>query len=104
VIYGADKQPINVSTSSTEAPWLPLWVSWFAMFVTCQGRSPGAATRLHPWVSTNPVFQDIVVRHYWVPMSPFLKGNDPETKRLNLIMGFMREEGLFYLWFSILDC
>lgn len=75
-----------------EGPWLARWVSWAYMAVGRRGGSLNAAEKLYSWVTDNPLFEDVVYKQYWVPSSPWLQGDDPETRRLNEIGELVRED------------
>jgi len=96
-VYDQDKQLINVSTSTMEPPWFPRWMSWTHMAVGRRGGSVDAAERLHSWLEDDPVFEDVVYRPHWVPISPWLQGDDPESKWLNEIGGLVRDDTKAFL-------
>jgi hypothetical protein len=91
-IYDEHKQPITVSTDSVEGLWLP---RWFGQVYDVMGRIGGsldAARNLHAWVKNIPAFKDVVHKEFWVPLSPWLQGDDAETKSFNEHGSLMRND------------
>lgn len=91
-IYDENKQIVVVSTSSLEPPWLPLWMTFAYMAAARNGGSVDAAPRLHDYVRNIPVFENIVHTKFWIPSSPWLQGDDSETKRLNELGALMTHD------------
>ena len=67
--------------------WMPS-----SRFMAVSARDVDAAERLHSWLEDDPVFEDVVYRPHWVPISPWLQGDDPESKWLNEIGGLVRDD------------
>jgi SAM-dependent methyltransferase len=99
-LYDENKQVINVSTSTMEAPWLPRWLAWAYMAVIRRGGTLDAADRLYDWVKDNPMFEDVVHKQYWLPSSPWFQGDDPETTRLNELAELVREDTMVFISYS----
>jgi hypothetical protein len=91
-MYDGNKQLITVSTSSIGAPWIPRWMGLVYMAVGRRGGCLDAAEHLYYWVKDIPVFTDVVHHEFWIPASPWLPGDDPETNRLNEIGAHMRDD------------
>jgi hypothetical protein len=47
---------------------------------------------MHQWVRDHPAFEDVVYREFWIPLSPWLKGNDPNSRWWNDIGATMRDD------------
>lgn len=91
-MFDGNREVINVSTSSMEGPWLPRWFSLIYMAAGRRGGTLDAADNLYNWVQSVPAFENVVYEQYWVPSSPWLEGDDDETKRLNELGTYMRED------------
>jgi hypothetical protein len=82
-VYGEHKELLTVSTSSMRAPWFPRWMTLAYQAAGQRGGCLDAAGKLHNWVQQIPNFENVVHRKFWIPSSPWLPGDDQETKRLN---------------------
>jgi hypothetical protein len=82
-IYDENKQLVVVSTSSLEPPWLPRWMTLAYNAATKNGGSVDAVPKLHDYVRRIPTFENVVHTKFWTPSSPWLLGDDSETKKLN---------------------
>jgi len=89
---GPNKQPIIFPAGTFEPPWLALWMSYAMRAIKGRGADADAALHIHNWISTNPAFEDVVLRNIWLPVSPFLEGNDPETIFWNEVAVTMRDD------------
>lgn len=72
--------------------WVARWMNRCHTAVRRSGGVPDAANHLHRWVSEHAAFEDVVYREFWFPTCPWLKGNDPETRRQNRIAHVFRED------------
>ncbi|KAI6022234.1 S-adenosyl-L-methionine-dependent methyltransferase [Pisolithus microcarpus] len=88
---GPDKKPIIKPEGTFEPPWTALWMSYANRAIDGCGGCSDAALHLHSWISSNLAFEDVVVRGLWVPASPWLKGDDPDTIFWNDIATMLRE-------------
>lgn len=91
-IYGPDKKPVEIQTSSMQPPYLPRWFAFVAMAVRQRGGQVDAANHLSRWVSENPAFGDVVSREFFLPTHPFFRPHDHHWKTKNRIGEFMRED------------
>ncbi|KAG9313965.1 S-adenosyl-L-methionine-dependent methyltransferase [Chiua virens] len=89
---GAEKVPIVPPAGSFHPPWVPLWMSYAQRAVRERGGDADASTHLHEWISNHPAFEDVVYREFWIPLSPWLRGNDPHSKFWNEIGTTMRDD------------
>lgn len=89
---GPDKKPIIKPKGTFEPPWTALWMSYANRAISARGGSSDAALHLPDWMRSNPAFEDVVVRDFWMPASPWLKGNDPHTIFWNDIATTLRED------------
>lgn len=87
-LWGPDKQPMLYPAASSS---IALWLSHAVTAIKERGGDIDAPVRIHEWVSAHPAFEDVVLRDIWVPASPFMVGNDPETKFWNEIAVTLRE-------------
>lgn len=63
-----------------------------------RGGNVDAANLLETWVRSNPAFENVVSRDYWIPMSPWLKPNNIENVRWNAIATIMKEDIKVSFW------
>lgn len=89
---GWDKQPVLPPPGSFHPPWTPLFLSYVHRAVQERGGEADAASHLHEWISNHPAFEDVVYREFWVPCSPWKRGNDPETIFWNEIGTLLRDD------------
>jgi hypothetical protein len=57
-----------------------------------RGGDADASLRMREWVSNHPAFEDVVYREFWIPLSPWLKGNDSNSLWWNDIGTTMRDD------------
>jgi len=93
-VYGKDRRAY---LDNNTAPCVARWMNHCHDAVQRSGGAPDAANHLHRWVSEHAAFEDVVYREFWFPTSPFLKGKDPESARLNRIGHLFREDILMFL-------
>jgi len=91
-VYDANKRAITVSTASMESPWLPRWMTMVRNAASRRGGCLDAAGKLYNWVMDIPAFKDVVYTKIWMPSSPWLLGNNPETIRLNNLAILITED------------
>ncbi|KAI6136217.1 hypothetical protein F5141DRAFT_1185261 [Pisolithus sp. B1] len=89
---GPDKKPIIKPKGTFEPPWTALWMSYANRAISGRGGSSDAALHLPDWISSNPAFEDVVVRDLWMPASPWLEGDDEDTIFWNGIATTLRED------------
>ncbi|KAI0931414.1 hypothetical protein AcW1_001179 [Taiwanofungus camphoratus] len=90
-VYSLDKKPF---LSDNEGPWLARWMNHCHVAVQRSGGEPDAANYLYRWIRDHPAFENVVYREFWLPTSPWKKGNDPESQRHNRIAHIFREDVL----------
>ncbi|KAL4067303.1 hypothetical protein V8B97DRAFT_2025140 [Scleroderma yunnanense] len=91
-LCGADKQPITFPAGAFEPPWVALWMSYAARAIRGRGADADAALHIHRWISSNPTFEDVVLRDIWLPVAPFLEGNDPDVVFWNEVAVTVRDD------------
>lgn len=89
---GAEKQPLLPPAGSFHPPWTPLWMSYANRAVKERGGDADASIHLHEWISNHPAFEDVVSREFWMPLSPCVRGSDPESDFWNEIGTTMRDD------------
>ncbi|EGO05266.1 hypothetical protein SERLA73DRAFT_82854 [Serpula lacrymans var. lacrymans S7.3] len=95
VFYGRDKEKLSPPPGTVQPPWAPLWMSLANAAVKKRGGSADASLYLHSWVSEHPAF--VVYREWWMPCSPWLEGDDPDTQFWNGIGLTMRDDVLAFM-------
>jgi len=95
--YDVNKQRIEPSTNCFAAPWLPRWMAFTGLAVRQRGGSTDAATQLYTWISQHGAFKEVVRRIYWIPASPWIQGDDPESAKLRHFGDAMRDDILAFL-------
>jgi hypothetical protein len=80
-VYGPDRKPIIPLTSVMEAPWLPRWMTFLNMAARQRGGDVDAANKLDDWVSAHPAFEQKVYRDFYIPTSPWARGDDAYAHR-----------------------
>ena len=73
-------------------PWVALWVSFAVKAIQARGGDIDSAELVPGYISSHPAFEDVVIREMWVPIAPFVEGNDPETMFWNDIAATMRDD------------
>lgn len=91
-ICAPSKQPIIFAPGAFEPPWVALWMSYAMRAIKDRGADADAALHVHRWISTNPVFEDVVLRDIWFPVAPFLVGDEPETIFWNDVAVTLRDD------------
>ncbi|KAF8559931.1 S-adenosyl-L-methionine-dependent methyltransferase [Imleria badia] len=89
---GLDKQTILPPAGSFHPPWTPLFMSYVNRAVKERGGEADACNHLPEWVSNHPAFEDVVPREFWIPCSPWMRGNDSVTNFWNEIGATMRDD------------
>lgn len=90
-IYTTDRKPILTDNADS---YLARWMNLCHIAVQRSGGEPDAANYLHRWVSDNPAYEEVVYREFWLPTSPWRRGNDSETRRFNRIANVFRDDVL----------
>lgn len=88
-VYGYDHKPIPIDEN---APACARWMYLARQAVQHQGGEPDAANHLYRWVSQHPAFEDVVYRQWWFQVSPWNRGRDAESRRLNRYGAAMRDD------------
>lgn len=89
---GIEKTPICPPAGTFEPPWTPLWMSYANRAVRQRGGDADASLHMYQWVCDHPAFEDAVYREFWIPCSPWLRGNDPNSIWWNGIGATMRDD------------
>jgi len=89
---GFEKTAICPPAGTFEPPWVPLWMSYANRAVRERGGDADASLHLHEWVSNHPAFENVVYREFWIPLSPWLKGDDADSIWWNGIGTTMRDD------------
>ena len=72
--------------------------------VRARGGSTEISSKLLQWVSEHDAFENIVHREHWIPMSPWVQGDDPEAIRQRQIGELGRDDILVLFNFYVLYC
>jgi hypothetical protein len=91
-VYDEHKQRIEAPTSYIGAPWLSRWMAFTNLAVRQRGGSTDAATHLHSWISHHQAFEQVVSKTFWIPASPWIRGDDPESVRQRGFGAAMRDD------------
>ncbi|KAH7881697.1 hypothetical protein F5I97DRAFT_1928082 [Phlebopus sp. FC_14] len=89
---GLDKVPIMPPAGTFQPPWTPLWMSYCNRAVRERGGDADASIHIYEWISSHGAFEHAVKRDFWIPCSPWLPGNDPNTIFWNEIGATMRDD------------
>jgi hypothetical protein len=101
-MYDGDKQPWHIDTSSMGPPWWPRWMEFLNMAIRARGGSTEVSSNLYEWVSQHGAFENVEYQEVWLPASPWMQGNDPETLRLRWIGECARDDVLVRIYMSSL--
>ncbi|KAF9011053.1 S-adenosyl-L-methionine-dependent methyltransferase [Cyathus striatus] len=74
--YDRNYQRIEVGTHELGPPWWPRWLAFANAAVRKVGGDTDAATHLYDWISKHPTFEQATYREFWLPVSPWMKGDD----------------------------
>ncbi|KAI0783388.1 S-adenosyl-L-methionine-dependent methyltransferase [Abortiporus biennis] len=91
-VYGEDKKQIMGDDFNPNGPFLPQWMAVARNAMRRHGADVDAAHRLHEWVKDHPDFEDTIYRDFWLPVSPWKKGDDAETRVFNEVGEACRED------------
>lgn len=69
-IYDKDHKRMELGTHPIAPPWWARWMTFLAASIKHIGGDADAATHLLEWVSSNPMFEDVVYREFWLPIVP----------------------------------
>ncbi|KAH9486365.1 Putative ATP-dependent RNA helicase [Psilocybe cubensis] len=69
-MYDKDHNRLELGTHEVAPPWWARWMSFLAASIKNIGGDVDAATHLHEWVLSNPLFEDVVYREFWLPIVP----------------------------------
>ncbi|KIY46318.1 hypothetical protein FISHEDRAFT_66490 [Fistulina hepatica ATCC 64428] len=72
-IYDANHQRIELTTDRIEAPYVARWFAFAKAAARRRGGDVDAANHLRRWVSSNPRFENVVYRHWFLPTLPYHK-------------------------------
>src|ERR1700726_709935 len=92
--YDVNRKPLYVDGSAFRPPWVPLWIYHMGRAATARGADVEAADKLRGWVVDHGAFEGIVDRQFWIPSSPWPKGDDPEAVWLRRVGEVVREDFL----------
>ncbi|KAG6333269.1 hypothetical protein ID866_5821 [Astraeus odoratus] len=87
-----NKQPVLLPAGAFEPSWTALWMSYANRAIRSRGGDADAALHMHEWIESNPAFEDVVRRDIWMPVSPWLQGDDPHTIFWNDIAATLRDD------------
>lgn len=80
--YDKHHQRVEVGTHEIGPPWISRWMSFIRVAIKHIGGHTDAATHLHEWITSNPLFEDIVYREFWLPIvAPPPHPNESEATR-----------------------
>jgi hypothetical protein len=89
--YTFDRKLYDVDLTKIEAPYIPRWSAFMKSAVRDRGGDVDAAKYLHSWVHEHGAFKDVVYREFWIPLCPWAKGDDAESKWWNKVGEIFRE-------------
>ncbi|KAF8910024.1 S-adenosyl-L-methionine-dependent methyltransferase [Gymnopilus junonius] len=67
-IYDKDHRRIEMGTHELRPPWWARWMTFMQAAIKNIGGDVDAATYLYDWVSSNPLFEDVEYREFWLPV------------------------------------
>ena len=91
-LFGPDKNPILFPPGTFAPPWVALWVSFAVKAINARGGDIESAMHVPEYISSHPAFENVEIRDIWVPIAPFVEGDDPETMFWNDIAATMRDD------------
>jgi hypothetical protein len=75
-----------------EPPWVARWVRFMTTAFEKRGANTDASNHMVQWVTEHGSFEHIEDKEYFIPMSPWVQGDDPEAVRLRALGAFGRED------------
>ncbi|KAH7922843.1 S-adenosyl-L-methionine-dependent methyltransferase [Leucogyrophana mollusca] len=94
---GFEREEILPPAGAYEPPWTTLWMSYANRAVRARGGDADAAKNIHRWILEHPAFEDVHYREFWIPLSPWLQGNDAYTAKWNRIGATMRDDLMAFI-------
>jgi len=78
-LHDRNRRLIEIDTNTVEAPWWPRWMAFLNRAATQRGADLNSAGKMRQWIIDHGAFEDVVYREFWIPASPWPKGDDPLT-------------------------
>jgi hypothetical protein len=92
-VYTMDRRPLKLDLSKLEEPYSPRWFEYTRRAARQRGGDVDASKHIHSMVYAQNAFENIVSREFWIPISPWSQGTDPESKWWNSV-GETAQQGL----------
>ncbi|TFK41939.1 S-adenosyl-L-methionine-dependent methyltransferase [Crucibulum laeve] len=73
--YDQNYQRIELGIHEIGPPWWPRWLAFANAAARNLGGNVDAATHLYDWVANHPAFEEVIYREFWLPGSPWIKGD-----------------------------
>jgi hypothetical protein len=83
--YDQAYRRIELEADELGPPWLPRWLAFARKAVRTLGGNIDAATYIFDWVKNHSAFESAVYREFWLPVSPWFKG-DEFQQRMGTVM------------------
>ncbi|EPQ60115.1 S-adenosyl-L-methionine-dependent methyltransferase [Gloeophyllum trabeum ATCC 11539] len=80
-IYDEHRKPYVCNANVMQPPWAPLFMTMVNQAVRRRGGHVDAANLLERWVREHRCMTDVVYREYWIPTSPWARGDDEDAIR-----------------------
>ncbi|KAF8203920.1 hypothetical protein BJ912DRAFT_941422 [Pholiota molesta] len=91
-LYDKHHRRIELQVNESGRPWFAQWMSYMHAAVKNIGGDTDAATHLYEWISSNPRFEDVVYREFWLPVVPPPRDKLTETEYLRRFEQKMSED------------
>lgn len=91
-MYDENRRRIDLDTNTIAGPWWPRWLAFMERAVRQRGGDVEAATFMETWIRQNDAFEEVVAEDFFMPVSPWAKGDDPDAVRSRDVGANMRED------------
>ncbi|KAF8220782.1 S-adenosyl-L-methionine-dependent methyltransferase [Tricholoma matsutake] len=78
--YDGNRNQIQAGTDQLSSPWFPRWLAFARVSVRNAGGTVDAASNIKSWVTNHPAFEDVVCQDYWMPVSPWVHGDEAQMR------------------------
>lgn len=92
IIRDQHRQELRPPLDVFGPPWIALWMAHCRRAIAMSGGQPDAAREMHRWTTEHGAFEHITTRPYWIPISPWVPPDTPNSARLNEIGHIMCED------------
>lgn len=93
-VYDKDYQRVEYETNQTasSSSWCCTWMARLGAAIKGRGGDLDAATHLRNWVSSNPAYEEVEYKEFFIPFAPHRESWEKATNAEKKLYDVLRED------------